>query len=361
MSITELRASIKEWEHKFLELKGHKPTFEDIKAENAVYSLYRRYQQEKKKLNKPDSSAVSKKAANGPATPQKKKYTKNELRTPSKNNSVSAKSLDSESDNDDATDVDDNAAEDVTELFPTPQFRGKVLSIFDMEVQDPPLTPRKSPMSSGLPQTPNQLDPTEVETPMSKKTPKYFQKVNLFASFKAADEGDLEESPLIKRRVSRVKSISAIVKEASELRSLQFATGTDENDDAETLEIDQSQSKETPENDGASTKSNSEEPDSTVTAIEPDTSQNKEPDLSELADDDPLFGRIVLEAPGVHDAVPLTFTPDTRKRKGPKRQTRKKNLKPVSEDNELVTSKPTENYVRLKIHHNNKKFKRGRR
>lgn len=351
MSFNELRRSIKEWEHQFHAIHDRKPSSKDIKADSTVHGLYVKYHALKKRVE--------------PRTPTK----------PRAKPEASVQQADLNADGDGDTEDDEQSS--ITEIFPTPQFKGRVLGLFDMEIQAP-LTPQKS-SPAAQPATPVQNVHTEAETPLSKKTPDYFRRVNLLASFTKADDDNelLEESPLIKRRASRMKSISELVHEASSLRELRFV-GAEEQQQEDVLgqdsanvevasadyprtdEVADTQSQNPPslDTDGHATHEVSS-PD--VEESSPDSNAQDAVVPESHASEELLVPRTLLNDPNLENTAPLYVTPDPRKRKGPKRQTKKVVMRPVNEADELVGTKATQNYVRLKIHQNNKLFKRRRR
>lgn len=373
MTYAKLRASLKEWESSFQTINGRKPSSKDIRKEAEVYGLYKKYNAAKKAQSR---------NVEGPHTPVKPK---------TKNAKNDQKHNDDEADATDDDDTEDDEENLVTELFPTPQCKGKVLGIFDTDLQlfavpGPPiagltssslrrassmlpLTPQKSsPIStrqiySSSPSTPSSQLASKPETPKSKKTPDYFRRVNLFASFVTNEESDddagsyggiFDESPLIKKRAVKTKSICKLVQEASSLRTLQFEQGDEEEENKKSGDV-----QEIGETTAEISVSTIESIDNSPTNEDNTNETHTDPSPSSPEIDEP---HALVTDPNLENTAPLFATPDPRKRKAPKRQTKKVVMRPVDDKNDqLISSKPTQNYVRLKIQHNKNRNKRFRR
>lgn len=293
----ELRATIKEWERQFLGSKGHKPTPAEIKADKKMYKLYKQYQASKLKSKQT------------PETPQKPKTDSNDPAT--------------------------NTFEDlITEVFPTPQVRGKVLGLFDME-----LTPVKPPtFDAHTPETPsNQLG---SETPLNKKTPDYlFHRIDLFSTKSDdIDSENIQESPLFKRAPLRKKSVSELVKEASELQKLSF-------------DVDQAEANDDFSNEQLNTRTPNDPPNNPTTQLPNTTIEGDNQQIPTNSSTEPVEHQ---------NALPSQPARRTFQRK-PKRQTKKVTMRPVTNESRVSKAKATDNFVRLKINHNPNKRQFRRR
>lgn len=382
----ELRAKVKSWERNFEAQNNRKPTSSDIKADKSVLLMYQQYKNERRrslnseKLQKSPSKSENS-IRNIPGTPQKN----NKL---AKNTPQDAQSSDTEND-DEPTPL----VRKVSEVFPTPSMRGKVLGLFDMEINSP-YDPQKSvttgsdasPLSKIRPDsvsTPSRS--IEPETPQSKRTPDYFfQRVNLFPSqldsmpipklFNTAkseqssqstlkegsdimDEApDLQhpshtipqmmDSPLVKQKTSRTKSVSDLVKEASLLHESQ-SISEEEGEGENNLSLQFG--------------TNNKEGDSQMDKNKEEKHVDNEtptPMIDEFDDD------LTNENAKTLESAPMTFDASiiSKGKRKPKRQTKRVIMRPIDESQEVSKSKPTENYRRLTINNSARNnFKRRRR
>lgn len=324
--LVELRASVKRWEREFEAKHGRKPTNADAKADGAAWSLYQQYRSAKKRsLSKDNEASKSHHKQISTAEPTE---TQNLPSTPRKEAGGQAKLGDSDTEEDEeATPI----TQKVTEVFPTPQFRGRVLGLFDVDLnllqtpQKPKLNSQTAlPVSSSpCPHTPSTSE--VVETPQSKRTPEYFQhRISLFPALsnnasQPNETSDVAESPLISRKASRTKPVSEIIREASEIAASNSRSSLilEEHNDASSDE--------------------------------------------ESAEQGPPLLHISSE-PDMRDAAPV-INPDSgakNRRSNPKRQTKRVTMRPVDREGALSNAKATNNFVRLKINNKNKKFKRRR-
>lgn len=381
----ELRAKVKSWERNFEAENNRKPTSSDIKGDKSVLHMYQQYKMERRRgLNSEQLQKDSNKRENSnesiPGTPKKS------------NGQVKAtvqNGQDSDTENDEPTPL----VRKVSEVFPTPSMRGKVLGLFDMEINSPYNSPKKgsnmsdsSPLSKTRPNvvtTPSRS--IEPETPQSKRTPEYFfQKVNLFppqgnpmpipklfstakseGSSQSAESNEVSnfmdevpdlhhphqtvlpimDSPLVKQKTSRTKSVSDLVKEASLLNSSQRIEEDGElAENNMVLQFDTNdKTGEFPGGEDSHTPQGEHENTTMIDEFDDDlTNEN---------------AKTLESAPMMFDSSGI----GKGKRK-PKRQTKRVIMRPIDESQEISKAKPTENYRRLTINNSARNnFKRRRR
>lgn len=136
-SIAQLKQSIKEWEHAFQRSNNRIPSRLDIKIDPKIYELYKTYKTLKSRTNGVDK-VDNKKALE------------------SSNAGIDINILESQSDIEDVEEFNMESTESDnrqlknqdTELGPTPQANGKVLSILDIRLTPPDSSPLKSKIGS---------------------------------------------------------------------------------------------------------------------------------------------------------------------------------------------------------------------
>lgn len=317
--LLKLRTSVKRWEREFEARNERKPTNSDARADKSAWALYQQYRSAKKRSTHTENkhqqiqqNSENHQGSENPSTPRKKAAAQPRMSV-----------TDTEED-EEATPL----IQKVTEVFPTPQIRGKVLGLFDVQL-DLLQTPQKSKQiphtaspssSSPCPHTPGTSD--VVETPQSKRTPEYFQhRVNLFPALsnQVSNQPDepSAESPLITRKASRTKPVREIIREASEIAASKSKSSSileEQNDD-----------------------------------FSDDESRDSGPPILHISSE-----------PDIRDTAPITSMDSTNRRFNPKRQTKRIIMRPVYQESELSSAKATDNFVRLKINNKNRNFKRRR-
>jgi len=373
--IAELRTHVKAWERQFEARQGRKPTSSDARAEKTVWRLYQQYRSHKKALRSPSKRSPSKRS---PAKQSPSKRSPLNKRSPRKNRRPPQSPEKNASD----TEEDTPSKPAVTEIFPTPQLRGRALGLFDVELPNTPsrrqhASPRRTPTK-----TPTNTA-SALETPQSKKTPDYFlQRVDLFPA-------DMDESPLIKHK-RRGKSVSEFVKESlfAEHDMRDIEKDVDEQleemmvPEEPRLEMQKNIRNETeaPADAGIANSGPACEPASgasSVKSLEAKGFEQTEPQglplekfvqeqitPEQAVPEETPFEQSILEEAAPETTSPEQATndspvemplsaPNFERRRKPKRQTKRVIMRPVGVEKQVSTAKPTENFVRLKI--NNKK------
>lgn len=119
-TVLQLRQRIKNWEYEFHKTHQRVPTKLDIKANGEIYKLYKTY-----------------------------RYIRESKSGLQKSEDKTRKGINIELD-DAAEDSSDVEIENITELGPTPQTNGKVLSIFDLRMTPPHSSPLKRKLVNNL-------------------------------------------------------------------------------------------------------------------------------------------------------------------------------------------------------------------
>jgi len=129
-SILLLRQRIKTWEHEFQRSNDRLPTKQDIKADASIYKLYKTYRYVKEAQTK-------------------ESHTK-EIKEPRDNKAEHASVINIDLNEYNSGDEVENGATEtiITELGPTPQANGKVLSILDLRMTPPNSSPLKRKLTN---------------------------------------------------------------------------------------------------------------------------------------------------------------------------------------------------------------------
>ncbi|CUM49320.1 DNA replication regulator SLD2 [Debaryomyces fabryi] len=136
-SIAQLKQAIKDWEHEFQRSNNRIPTRLDIKIDPKIYELYKTYKALKSRTNSADKI-------------------RNKKTLEPSNVGIDINILESQSDVEDVEEFNIESAESSssqlknqdTELGPTPQANGKVLSILDIRLTPPDSSPLKNKTGS---------------------------------------------------------------------------------------------------------------------------------------------------------------------------------------------------------------------
>ncbi|KAH3686545.1 hypothetical protein WICPIJ_002467, partial [Wickerhamomyces pijperi] len=138
----DVRSHIKKWEYDFQKVHGRQPSRDDIKKDAVIRLKYKQYSYYKQ--GKPEKAKEVLIPQLGPETPSKNRTVAlNLMNTPSLTARTAMES---------SVSVPEDSPVRVSELGPTPQLNGKVLSIFDI-LRSPEKSPLKNDMSSGSAQT----------------------------------------------------------------------------------------------------------------------------------------------------------------------------------------------------------------
>lgn len=163
--INAIKKQIKDWEHAFIEENTRQPSKRDVKENSKVSKLYKVYK----------------------ALKNKQKVEVKVLVKPTNDAIDNIKGL-----SDDEFDKDaGNSSLDVflrhnTELGPTPQAGGKVLSIFDLNMTPPDSSPLKDKQQSNVPtigntefKTPTKVKILNQATPLKSERKSFMERINM--------------------------------------------------------------------------------------------------------------------------------------------------------------------------------------
>ena len=204
-SITQLKQAIKVWEHEFQRSNNRIPSRLDIKVDPKIYELYKTYKVLKAKTNN-DNIIKHKRALE------------------SANTGIDINMSDSQSDVEDVEEFNNEKSgfsnnqlkNQDTELGPTPQANGKVLSILDIRLTPPDSSPLKNKAGSRDTDIYNKQKDEALEDTFKTPTKTRVNRINL-----------LELTPT-NNRGSRNKSLMQKLEQASNTKNAHIEIHTPE-------------------------------------------------------------------------------------------------------------------------------------